>query len=322
MKIEHWFVLALAMVLCFFIPVKYQVSMQNKTQDENVVMERNVIQACKNVMEKKTETQGKLLFDTAQKRDNAAKIFYATLAKSYNHNVEETAEEIYARIPCMVLVDWDGYYISYQDWKTAADGSETYAKIISEKSTWTKTYGIYTVSYKLNNDVAVSVKSGTSIDNGDREEVFQKLGQPSRLSFLSDADTFNEERNSVLISTINRDMEYFINTHNEYFNKKGALYALSLPQTDSGHIQAMLEKPNVIAFMQGKQATSVEGTYVNVYAFVSADMEDGKTYRITKEEDGSYCYHESDCPDAEDYNYAGGMLQCAYYMASPDKCVR
>ena len=44
-------------------------------------------------------------------------------------------------VPCLFLVDWDGYYVSYTQWYKNRDNATMYKEILTSKNTWNKNYG-------------------------------------------------------------------------------------------------------------------------------------------------------------------------------------
>ena len=321
MKIEHWVLIALMVTAAFFLPYKYKIELTTMTQQENVVSRNNVLASCNSAMEAVDQNANEV-FGTEAIRTTAIDEFYQTFNDCYNFHSEAAMESAKFYVPCHFLVDWDGYYVSYTQWYKDRDNATVYKDIVTSKNTWNKAYGKYMVQFRLDHFLTITTTGSNERYTGCFDELYEKLGQPAELSFMADQNAFDIEKTETIISLINDQVSYYINTQNAYFNKASVQYTVVLPQSDDDHTQELMDQPNVIAFMQGKQKDN-QGAYVNVYSFIAADMTTEKKYYIEADpSDGKLYYHEKDCPDVTDKKFLGTMLECARRKANPADCVK
>lgn len=320
MKAEHWIIIFSIIVLARFIPFYYETSLTTKSMQENITVTDNVSLACKDALNETYKVDG-LIFDTKAKREQAMSIFFEGIGESFNYTEETMRDAKKYLIPCVMLVDWDGFYVSYTQWYKDYDNATMYRDIITDKNTWNYTYGSYNVRFMLNNSVEVTKEGETGKKAGNYIAVYQELNTPAELSFMADEESFLAEKSEVVISVINEQLSYFINTHNEFYNSYSTQYSIVLPQSADGGAQPLMETPNVIAFMQGSQKLT-ERDYANIYCFTASDIAEDRTYYVTIDDMGSLYYHEKGCADAEGYFFEGTMESCAKKGANPDSCVR
>lgn len=321
MKIENWILIALIIAAAFFLPFRYKVELTEITQQENVISRTNVLSSCNSAMAA-VDQKASEVFGTEEIRTTALEEFFKTFDDCYNFHSEAAMESAKFYVPCLFLVDWDGYYVSYTQWYKNRDNATMYKEILTSKNTWNKNYGNYMVRYRLDHYVTVTSKTDSTKLKGRFDEIYEKMGQPSDLSFMADQDTFEIERTETIISQINDQVSYYINAQNDFFNKKSMQYTIVLPESDNDHTQELMDKPNVIAFMQGKQKDA-QGVYANIYSFIASDVADEKKYYVEQDEtDGKLYYHEQDCPDVTDKRFLGTMFECAERKANPADCVK
>lgn len=228
------------------------------------------------------------LWDTQAKRDQTLKTFYDVLLLNFNaENTYVDKNMIKLRVPIVMLIDTNGYYINRNTSSNLTELSEPSEtsdfKVITSYNAWSKGYGDYIVQFYLNNYVSVTTSQGV-VYEGDRYEVAEKMNNAgldiSPLSILSLSESsFLEEKNSIIITETNQTLESFINTQNELSGNN--TYAIQMPHIKGEDWSRMLENPTIIAFLQGDTRNYGERN-LNTYGFAGAELSEGNKYFITR----------------------------------------
>jgi len=323
LKTESWIILFFSCIAVFLITFSFYIEQTNVTEDESIVAERNVLAACQSALES-SDIAGETLFGQKEVREQSIESFYKTYANNFNLVTQASKEDAKLHIPAIFLVDWDGYYISYLT--TYKKDGLTYSESnITPLNTWSEVYGSYIVNYRLDNTITVYKNDEKLVGRFDRvaEKIKEKYGAvPTELAFLLSEEEFKNEKNIVVISMLNEQIQYYVNLHNEHYNKYGTSYKIVLPTGEGGIEAGLMDLPCVIAFNQGKQMGSQSGKgYANVYTFVAADYNDAQIYYLNQEPDGSYTYHVKGCTELIDARIGGTQEECAKEGAYPGSCV-
>lgn len=319
MKLSHWIMLLGSFFLGIFTLLFVYTEMLQAQTKSNTETELLLIESCRAAL-----NQGKMnedeMFGSEADREAAVEAFYDLFCTGKGY-AGASREQAYYYIPCIFLVDNDGYYVAYTTTYLDNKGATIYKQLITDKNTWTKRYGNYLVRYTLGDYVIVTDGNGEE-KKGNPEKVYFDLGNPVALSFLNDYDSFEAEKRSVIRDITNEKVNYFINTHNTFFNKLNQDYVFSMPEIDSA-IERMMDKPSVISFCQGMQIAHTKG-YVNVFA-LAGSIETPENLYYLKEVDGTLYYHSAECSHltASDLTCGQTMDDCAQAQAyaCPD-CIR
>ena len=185
-------------------------------------------------------------------------------------------------------------------------------------NTWTETYGDYVVNFRLDEDVTVYHEQSTC--SGYYGNIYESLGSPEALSFMSDLELFKEERNITIASIMNEQVNYYANTKNTWFNTYNANYLITINSAYDNDEVGVMDMPCVIALSQGTQTLTYRN-YTDIFAFTASDLSEDKLYYIKEDADGSIYYHSSDCPDAAGSTDTGTLSDCAKEGAYPHDCV-
>lgn len=331
MKTESWIIFIACIVLCFYIPYWYNANLTTNQTQEDITVKTNLTVSCSDAL--RTALDGHLVdvFETKENRNVAIATFYDTFCECFNFQSEYDRNLARYYVPCIALVGWDGYYMSYAESYTDADGYTYYTDIITEQKPWSETYGSYHVRYRLDGNVTVvagiSAIKGKKYE-GTREDILAEddlktATTTGDLSFFSSASDFEKEKDYVITRTINDSVQYHMNTHNDYFNKFDADYTFSMPDTTSFSARN-LKTPTVLAFMQGYQKKTGNGDYINIYALSASDVTKENVYYMQKGTlaDGTekLFYHTQSCPELTNKSRMGTMEECASKGAYPCEC--
>lgn len=321
-KGSYWIILFFTVFFAFHVVFEYEVSTTTKMQQESLRLEEFGISAAQSALMEAELTEEEI-FGDKDTRDLVVNTFYTSYARCANYS-EKQINDVKYLVPCLILVDWDGYYINYTQWYKTT-GETLYTNLTTEKNYWMKQYGDYIVQYTLTDNICLSDKTGQKEARyeGNYEEIYQILcaeEEKEELKHLSSKETFEEEKNSVVITEIENVAEYYVNTHNEIHNKLYANYDIMLPVSDTDPLAACLHTPSIIAFIQGSQ-TQGKQEDVNIYTYVGVDLEPEHYFYIRKESDGTNLYHTSDCILSTESIGSGTMLECAKMGSNPAGCI-
>lgn len=319
MKVESWLIILLSICLCLFIPYWYKTTQIETQAKESIAEERLLTAACKDALSK-TENVDSLLFDNQETRDFVIDEFYDTYNQNKNNRNKADQDAAMNQIPCLALVDWNGFYLEYPSLRKDSDGMTYSYKSKSLRNTWSKDYGPYNIEYTLTDIITVRSKTSEQEWRGLYTSIYKMLKKDNTLTFMDNEKNFLEERNNVILSIITDQLNYTVNTHNLANNLKKSSYAITLPQGDNDMRTRLLKRPCIFAFSQGNQE-QMKMSYANVFSLVSADKIERKSYGI-KEESGELLYHEIKEGDWNTYIFIGSMEECAKRGANPCyKCV-
>lgn len=283
--------------------------MEQATNHANNIYGTYVITACEDAMEL-LQTDAEELSEDGNKnkntiwkeydtREKAVNTFYSSLGLSLNKKGDYYYHDLEIMTPVICLVDYDGFYISYNaafDDMSVSD--EGYDKLhhITNLQTWAETVGRYTVRYYLNDNVQVITNYGVQY-SGNRKEVYAQIAAKESyhtdLSYLIDDEEFDVTRNACVIQHIDEQIEYYINNLNNRADGYFTQYTLSLPENAGETWAGQIDNPTILAFIQGK-TYNIRQKNVSVYSIGAYDVDESLHYFITGTGDDRYyhCFEE------------------------------
>ena len=202
MRTELWVVIFLLIFGAMFFPFHYRITHIATGIKSNNEMERNLFSACQDAVN--TMDAGRdAVFSSRGDREEAVEAFYDTLASSmdfgYTADVTDLAnggqghqarERVKYFVPCLLMVDWDGYYIAYTKTFIGSDGAVRQADVVTERYSFSQEKALVSgitlkaggnnihVTYRLDDKVRVDVASGTKkakVFEGNYIDVFKAL---------------------------------------------------------------------------------------------------------------------------------------------------
>ena len=163
-----------------------------------------------------------------------------------------------------------------------------------------------------------------------------------------DDDTFNANKNEIIVREINEQCEYYINRHNVIGDSYENQYTFEMPEIAGEDWARLLKNPTMITFLQG-YSSKAENRYLNIYALGGGELVqnyhyfiDGDEYHciesdpdVTKTVNTITTAYESEgttkyvTTDYIQYFYHGSLLEsvyntqseCAKRGATPHNCV-
>lgn len=295
------------------IPLFFDTEFMTKAAHQNDEYAQYLITATEGSLASVTDdSTQQYIFATKDNREKAVDTFYEVLIKCFNYEYTTYEELVKHYVPCIFLIDTDGYYIEYTSEYTNDEGVYCYEQLITPINKWAKTYsigggsrtGIYTVEYHLDDTVTVTYKDRhdeVQTYSGNYATVYEKYGNPQELSVFANYDVFRAEKIDTIINILQDQMEYYINTYDGFLNQKNnTQYEFTLPQLSGDNWARLIDNPTVISFLQGKNERVISTNY-NVFAFAGAEVEEDVAYYIRKDDAGMKYYHREYCSKL--YNY-------------------
>lgn len=338
MRFNNLIILFVLILAGVSIPIFFRTEVTTKNAQLNNDYSNMLITATEDAMQVATsDSTYKYVFADESKRQEAVDVFYDTLIQDFNYEYSTYADMVKYYVPCIFLIDTDGYYIEYTKTYTDNSGKQVYTEIITPINKWSKTFSVggngltgktYTVEFHLDDTVKVSYKNRNdhieSVE-GNYKDVYEKIGKPTELNGVLDTEkNFNDQKTDLIINELYNKLEYYINYHDESFNQfNNAQYEFTLPVITGEDWARLIDNPTIISFLQGVQS-QYDNNYLNIYALAGSEVEKSLYYYI-KEDNGTLYYHRDFCSTIteDDKEHSYSMEQAAKHGAFPcPKCVR
>lgn len=295
---------------CVTIPIFLKTNISARTAQINNDYSNYLITATKSGIDAVLEDnpEGQYVFATEDKRQSATDAFYQTLIQCFNYDYTTYENLVYYYVPCVFMVDTDGYYIQYMKEYTDSEGMCAYENIITPINKWARTYSVggnsltgntYNVEYHLDDTVKVVYKNRKDevcTIEGEYAEVYKKLEEPAILSGVFGSYTdFDNERTDIVIDSIEKQLTYYINVHDTLYNQqRNVQYEFTMPRVTKEDWARLVDAPTILSFMQGAQ-TEIGTNYLNIYALAGSEIEEDIYYVITTDGNGEKTYHIKEC---------------------------
>lgn len=317
MKITHSAILFIAIFILLFFGFGLYVDQVIDTNNSNLKEEQTLLASTDSALN--VGEKGKVLvYGDENVRWSAVASLQNIYGKNNNTITEDKKVTNKYHLSTTFIIDWNGYYIEYQNSFQNENGNTESKEEMTNLNTWTETYGDYVVNFRLDEDVTVYHEQSTC--SGYYGNIYESLGSPEALSFMSDPELFKEERNITIASIMNEQVNYYANTKNTWFNTYNANYLITINSAYDNDEVGVMDMPCMIALSQGTQTLTYRN-YTDIFAFTASDLSEDKLYYIKEDADGSIYYHSSDCPDAAGSTDTGTLSDCAKEGAYPHDCV-
>lgn len=262
---------------------QYSASLHTSVQDASQMLNVNVLQ------EYEAGYQSNKFFYA--NKELALDTFFRTLYLNFdvvNDPIGQGALAGY--IPALVVIDYDGFDAYAVSEYTGEDNQKVFKHMWRPKKpySYADSRG-NSINFTLDSYVhAYDAWSRTWVE-GYREDL---QGQ-TNIPLLNDAENFDNVRKSSIVKSIQDDLAYLINKHNEYATHYGIHYTFKLPQIPQDEWVNSIQDIGVMAFVQG---IPVGDQYYNNYA-----LGGGRLVRKTEikagvdRATGIKYYHRSTC---------------------------
>ena len=320
MKIELWHIIFsvffIFIVFWFFVKGGYL----TKEEDAMVTYTEYLTNACDDAMAT-VDKEETIVFNTDKKREKAINQFYYTLGRCMDYAYTNREPLLYQKIPCVILIDNDGFYVNYTQKDTGSDGMTYYNQVYSGINTWLEKYDSYFIQYFLDNTIKVTKIGSDKVFEGNYKDVYEQIVNSglayNPVVFLEDDNKFKLEKDAAIINTVNKQAEYYINNHNEAFMENHIKYSFTMSKSTEDALQGKLEAPAVLSFIQSPQ-TSVTDEFINVYALSASQKKKVMKYYICKNANNDLYYHEEGCSQiTSDAMVYSSMKDAAKHGANP-----
>lgn len=326
MKIRYIIIIIfIGLLICFSFPGWYRVQVDTKygflsrEYEEHL---QNAVRAVTGYNEIVTDKNGvPQLFETDQKRKEAVEIFYKTLEEGFNYTYSSNhADALRLKVPCLCLVDGDGYYILYNNIYEDENGNINLGETLTPINTWacTSKNNEYLIRYYLSDYVEVIRNADGHVENGTYSKVYNSFGKPEGLENFSSKQKFDDFRIDYIISEINSKVNMYINEYNYEVNRisqgarteYGMYYRFEMPTVDYQDWCGLVELPSSIAFLQGQPLQNGD-EYLNIYSLSGGTLVEKIEY-YCNEVDGEQVYHRPKCTYVSPTDeYFSSKEQCA-----------
>lgn len=222
-------------------------------------------------------------------------------------------------IPVILVTDEDGFYLYYSDIYNFG-GETLISQRWSEKQPYAYEIGNYIINFTLGIYLTVYDKSTHEVYEGEYKELIGMFQN----TLLADEETFHTVRRHTIISTIEENMNYYINKHNDIAYQFGITYRFWLPEIDKTDWYRTIDDISMLVIFQGYpyHVSSID-TY-NRYAIGGARIKKSRAYYITEDSERKY-YHKSGCYHLSNNNYSTAYFtreECAFEGAYPCSEIR
>ncbi len=245
-----------------------------------------------------------------------------------NFNVLENSIEamkLQGYISCIVVVDYDGYYVISNQEYYNSEGFKEMKLVCNPKQSFSYSDGNYVYIFTLDNTLTAFEPGSKEIFTGTRDQVAKKVGA----SFLDDEILFDQIRRKTIIESLKTDVNYTINKHNDIARMFGISYNFTLPQIEDGDWYKTVDDIGMLVFFQG-MPIGLTGERINSYALGGARLVKSSKYILEEKEISPGMvlkyYHKQGCSElahevetSDDIEVLDTKAECAGngYMPCP-----
>ncbi len=287
MKLSHFtIIIVVTFSILFWITMSVNqenVAVTTSNKDYSMIITNACYDAIKTIDTNKTR-----VFETKGARKDALDVCYKTILKGLDIDNGLNDEFIKEKTPFVILVDTDGFYLSYNTRfdKAMTVGLTDSISACTGLNTWSEDYSGYKVRFFLNDYIEVITPDNKSI-KGNLEEVSAMV---PALTFLSNPKAYDEEKRYCVIHCMEDEINYLLNTQSINTGSWRMGYSVSLSEICGEDWSRMLKNPTIISFLQGPNKNNfTQG--VNIYGYAASEETRGQLYYA---EDGLYYRAEDD----------------------------
>lgn len=203
-----------------------------------------------------------------------------------------------AYIPCILVVDFDGYYISSLKEYTSS-GMTRIEHLFGPKKYFShlSTDGNI-INFTVGDTVSLFESNTYKYQTGTRENIARETGD----KLLLDPDLFEDVRRTTITNAIQNDLQRVIGEHNKLANMYGVNYIFTLPTVEDEEWNNVIDDIGIVTFIQG---IPIGSKRYNNYAFAGARVLKAPIYYGEFVEKGGntiWVYHRENCQTLTDYH--------------------
>lgn len=232
-------------------------------------------------------------------REEGINTLIDTMAMNLNGNRDPYfINRLFTYLPAIAVVDYDGYYIlSTEVYKDKEDQQYT-NPLWKPKKKYEYKVGNSYIFFTLT-DEFILVRDDQSYKHYRQQDLKKNVTELRTINNafggrLSDEKFFDQLRRNTIIQSLEQDLAYYINQHNDYAQTYGLAYHFQLPTIDEEDWMRTIDDVSILAFFQGIPLNN-NGEYFNSYAIGGARIIKSRPYYMYDSRVGDKTYHRWDC---------------------------
>ncbi|MBV6717216.1 hypothetical protein [Paenibacillus chitinolyticus] len=184
-------------------------------------------------------------------KEYAVDSFYRTLFINFGVSDNPMAQNVLKTyVPALAVIDYDGFWIYTDEKYKNSKGETEFRQLWKAKKPYSYSDDAgNSLSFTLDDYVVAFDAATQTWREGKREEVAAMVG--GRISLLNNPSTFEEVRRSTIVRSIQDDLGYYINYHNEFAKRFGSTYTFTLPTISQEEWNNTIDDIGIMAFIQG-----------------------------------------------------------------------
>lgn len=238
--------------------------------------------------------------------------FYRTLYVNFGIADDPQAQALLdVYIPAIVVIGYDGYYLYADDEFANRDGEPESRHVWYAKKPYAyRDAAGNSLSFTLDEFVTAYEPGTQTWRRGFRRDIASSSAVP----LLQDAAVFEQVRRWTIVSSIQGDLQYYINRHNAVAKRYGVSYTFTLPAISGEEWNNTIQDVGVIAFVQG---IPIGDRYYNNYALGGARIVKRGEFAGIFANGIKYYYRRSECssplPTQETFQSEKEAARNGYY---------
>jgi len=265
-----------------YVEMKYSAALRTAVQDGGMMLNENETQAKESVYDS-------LKFMHADK-EKALEAFSRTLYMNMGIADDPAAQTaLWWYIPVLVVLDYDGYYMYVSQTFSNDKGEELMEHRWTAKIPYAWSDGAgNSIQFTLDSFVNV-YESGTSRwHSGFRQDLSGKTG----VGLLDNQDLFDQVRRINIVNTVQEQLAYYIQRHNQMALRNGISYTFTLPLISQEEWVNTIDDIGMMAFIQG---IPIGNQYFNNYALGGGRLVKAPVYFGGTDNRGIKYYYREVC---------------------------
>ncbi|PKM51543.1 MAG: hypothetical protein CVV02_06300 [Firmicutes bacterium HGW-Firmicutes-7] len=225
-------------------------------------------------------------------KEKCLESFYNTLYVNFGIVGDQHAKEkIKGYIPVIVIIEYDGYTTLASETFLGKDGFKQIQPVWQPKKVFAYTTDDYIYGFTVEDYITVyNIETGIFLEGRQKD-----LKEQIESSLLQDEELFDKVRRRTIIETLQREINYYINRHNEVAKHYGLSYQFTLPVIADEDWYRTVDDIGMLVFFQG-MPMGIDGAYYNNYALGGAQVIKGEGYYLQADlASGINYYHREDC---------------------------
>lgn len=225
-------------------------------------------------------------------KEKAVSTFFNSLYLNFDIVGDSVSQRrIDGYIPAIVVVDYDGYHILSNETYTNSEGYKEIKQVWKPKRMYSYSDSKYVYSFTLDDLVTVYDIDNKVFYKGKFADIKSKV----RSKVFEDDKTFDQVRRRTIIESIKKDINYYINKHNEIARQFAITYHFTLPVIEDEDWYKTIDDVGILAFFQGLPI-GVGNERFNSFAVGGARIVKAPKFLVDTVDSDIKYYHKEGCP--------------------------